>query len=422
MKKRNLKKNILKKRLVLVFALLLIVGIGIGYAELRKTLTVNSNTEISSMKWDVHLENVRIADGSVIAESNPTIGNDRLSVTTSLNFKQPAEFYEYTVDVKNDGTIDAMIDSYDSTVLSEAQQKYLIYTATYSDGGIVQNNQILKAGEKETIRVRIEVKEDLQKSDLPVDGDEIKITFKLNYVQADNDAVDRSIKITYVNRQNEGQITPGDVIRIGDTEEFYVVSSDSTKTVLLAKYNLLLGNIVVEDYSVTGTIPITTTGYGLQSSEATGYDGDGNYWATTKFSTPNYWVDESGNLISPYNENGASFDGNPYPYVYGSNSTIYQYISGENGYIAKLKAMGAPSSITGRLLTYEEADSAKEVKDNGTSIIFDGKQSYWLGSSTDNEGIWSVIIGSNNFTYGDTAEPDIFGVRPVIEMSTSDIK
>lgn len=420
--RKLLNKRKKRTKVFVIIGLFVMLFVGIGYSYLRETLTINSNTEISSMKWDVHLENVKVTSGSITPVSEPTIGSDKLSVTTSLDFTQPAQFYEYTVDVKNDGSIDAMIDSYDSTVLSEAQSKYLIYTATYSDGERVQNNQILKAGEKETIRVRIEVKEDLQKADLPTDGDEIKITFKLNYVQADDDAVDRSIKITYVNRQNEGQITPGDVIRIGDTEEFYVVSSDSTKTVLLAKYNLLLGNIVVEDYSVTGTIPITTTGYGLQSSEATGYDGDGNYWATTKFSTPNYWVDESGNLISPYNENGASFDGNPYPYVYGSNSTIYQYISGENGYIAKLKAMGAPSSITGRLLSYEEADGIKEVKDNGTSIIFDGNQSYWLGSSNDNEGIWSVIIGSNNFTYGDTAEPDIFGVRPVIEMSTSDIK
>ena len=51
-----------------------------------------------------------------------------------------------------------------------------------------------------------------------------------------------SSSITYVNRQNEGSITVGDEVAI-DTEHFYVISSDSTNTVLLAKYNLLVGDV-----------------------------------------------------------------------------------------------------------------------------------------------------------------------------------
>ncbi len=418
--RKLLNKRKKRTKVFVIIGLFVMLFVGIGYSYLRETLTINSNTEISSMKWDVHLENVKVTSGSITPVSEPTIGSDKLSVTTSLDFTQPAQFFEYTVDVKNDGSIDAMIDSYDSTVLSEAQSKYLIYTATYSDGERVQNNQVLKAGEKETIRVRIEVKEDLQKADLPTDGDEIKITFKLNYVQADSDATDRNDgSITYVTRQVEGQITPGDVIKIGDTEEFYVISSDANNTVLLAKYNLLVGNIV-EDWDVTGTISTTTEGYGLQSSEATGNDGEGTYKGTIDFSATNYWGDDSNNLISPYNENGASYSGNPYPYVYDSNSKIYQYISGENGYIAKLKAMGAPDTITGRLLTYEEADSIKEVKDNGTSIIFDGKQSYWLGSAFDNYNVWTVNSSFSINGYDDNGGS--YGVRPVIEISNSYIK
>ena len=46
-----------------------------------------------------------------------------------------------------------------------------------------------------------------------------------------------SSSITYVNRQNEGSITAEDEVAIGE-EHFYVVSSDNTNTVLLAKYDL----------------------------------------------------------------------------------------------------------------------------------------------------------------------------------------
>ena len=83
--------------------------------------------------------------------------------------------------------------------------------------------------------------------------------------------------------------------------------------------------------------------------------------------------------------------------------------------------MGAPSTITGRLLSYEEADSAKSIEDNGTSIIFDGRQSYWLGSAYSNDVVWLVYSSISAFDYSYYDLDGRYGVRPVIEISTSDI-
>jgi hypothetical protein len=84
--------------------------------------------------------------------------------------------------------------------------------------------------------------------------------------------------------------------------------------------------------------------------------------------------------------------------------------------------MGAPSTITGRLLTYEEADSAQSIENNGTSIIFDGRQSYWLGSPYGNDYVWDVDGYNSTFSSNDYNSDSYFGVRPVIEISTSEIK
>ena len=165
-----------------------------------------------------------------------------------------------------------------------------------------------------------------------------------------------------------------------------------------------------------GDVPTSTPGYGLQSVDAKGYSND-NYYGTVAFSDSVYW-DPDGGLISPYNQNGASYDGNPYPKVYDSNSSIYQYISGENGYVNKLKTMGAPSTITGRLLTYEEADASQTIEDDGNSIIFNDT-AYWLGSAYNTDSVWHVLEGDFNYGYYDNDYSD--GVRPVIEISTSDI-
>ena len=83
--------------------------------------------------------------------------------------------------------------------------------------------------------------------------------------------------------------------------------------------------------------------------------------------------------------------------------------------------MGAPSTITGRLLTYEEADSAQNIEDTGTSIIFNGSD-YWLGSAQGGEWLWSVYHDSDSIssTYHYISRWEgALGVRPVIEIPTS---
>ena len=138
----------------------------------------------------------------------------------------------------------------------------------------------------------------------------------------------------------------------------------------------------------------------------------------TTFSSTDYWDDGNGNIISPYNANGASNDGNPYPYVYDENSDVYKYISGPDGYISKLIEMGAPSSTTGRLLSYEEAIDAQQLKKDGKKILA-SEQNWWLGSSINDE-IFNVDAEGNiDYTYYDNYA--YYGVRPVIEVYNDEI-
>ena len=283
-------------------------------------------------------------------------------------------------------------------------------------------------------------------------GAKYKLTFTIQTVQYDvyksewNTNVEITEKpnaITFLKRQVEDEITPGDIIGIGETEDFYVISTNAEKTVLLAKYNLLVGKYFDEDtgYEVM-SIPTDTPGYGLQSVDAIGGYGKQVGAGSIAFSDDNYWSEydyDLGEYIlnSKYATNGASFDGNPYPYVYDENSNIYPYISGENGYVAKLIEMGAPSTITGRLISYEEAEAAQDIYDGvdiyedeyyhsetPLSIITDAKIDYWFGSAYDDY-IFDIIYCDPSFY---TAIYDCEttcngsgggGIRPVIEIPTS---
>ena len=421
------------------YLLILLLLIAVGYAAIATTLKINGSAEIKSAKWDVYWENPQVLSGSV-TETKPTLSESDTKATFDVTLNEPGDYYEFTIDAVNNGSLDAKIDT--NGIVKQIKNSsgevvnptILKYEVTNNDQGhtALEEGHILakKSGStptKETYRVRVEYRNDegINPTDLDDSNDLVfTIEFSVKYVQGPKPVPS---SVSYITRQNEGQITPGDVIGIGETEDFYVISSNSEKTVLLAKKGLYVGynNNESTDYQSVYITP-STPGYGLQSVDAVGYYNSQNY-STVAFSQTNYWNDENG-LISPYNANGASYDGNPYPFVYNSalttapdfendgfNTTGYSIAYYVEEYVTALKGMGAPAGITGRLLTYEEADAAKTIEDNGTSIIFDG-QYYWLGSAVGSD-VWNVY-DSNFDNYGCYLY-DHNGVRPVIEIPTS---
>ena len=452
-----------RKNKKLVLLLVLVLLISVGYAALASNLKINGTSGVKANTWSVYWNNVQIKDGSVPADNNNKAritDTAKTQVEFNVVLSEPGDYYEFTVDAVNNGTIDAMIDEdgivngvyTDSSYTTPATlPKAVSYTVTYADGSEIQDKHLLakKNGNtptKETYKVRIEYRNDdeIDPDDLDNDNDHTYyFKFIVNYVQADSTAIDKNASassIHYVNRQVEGQITPGDVVKIGDSENFYVLTSNSQKTILLAKYNLLVGNIT-DEWNVVGQVQPSDLGYGLQSVNATGaYANDisssGNIgFSSRPDSTDSYWDD--GYIVSPYNANGASYDGNPYPYVYnnayntapdftndGFNTSGYSIAYYVELYRTKLIEMGAPSTIIGRLLSYEEADEYKTLTDNGISIIFDKHQDYWLGSAygPNWNQAWHIYSDNTTFLENDYDYENFFGVRPVIEIPTSEIK
>ena len=185
-----------RKKTIRISILILILLIGIGYAALKTTLKIDGTVNVDKTTWDVHFENVSITEGSVTANPAPTTNNtDTTEMTYTINFTKPGDFFEFTVDIVNDGTIDAMVNSvsnktYNVTGTTETQlPPYLINAVTYDDGMEIAPNHLLEHGTSERIKVRVEFKKDISASDLPSDGD-TTIVFKFlgDFKQADENA------------------------------------------------------------------------------------------------------------------------------------------------------------------------------------------------------------------------------------------
>ncbi len=209
MRIRNQRRQMMK---LLLFILL--VSISMGYAFLRTELTINGTADFQDARWDIHFANLVVNPNSVelsTGNTAATISASTTEVTYAVSLKEPGDFYEFTVDAVNSGTVDAMIDTISSKmggVEITTLPAYMEYSVTYSDGIELSPNQYLKAGSTETYKVHIGFKKDINVSDLTGQVESKSFSFSVAYVQADNTATEVGHpKFVYTVNKYDGNMT-----------------------------------------------------------------------------------------------------------------------------------------------------------------------------------------------------------------------
>ena len=452
---RRKRKN---KYLVLLF--LLVLTLGIGYAFLNQDLTINGTGKVTANNWSIYFDNlvpnqnnVALSTGDSAAVINPTTLTD---VTYTITLQKPGDFYEFTVDVVNDGSLDAMVSTVSNKLggveidTTHPLPNYLNYSVTYSDGVSIAPNHLLEAGDTETYKVRLEYKTDITANDLPTTNQSLTINFSVEYVQADDNAIAKPVFIL-PNGRNANNLQVGDEICIpGATQEcFNFIRYDGTNNedvVLLAKYNLKVGQSYYDNEESTHyTIYATNSaGYGLQDSTMKGYVKDSEiYNGVVAFSYTNYWVDGNYNLKTKY---GSEWDTSN---IYDTDYTTVPDFSTEcddetncfytEGYSIAYYVEQYKNTLLGsnygaqikeaRLLTYAEATDSSigcsydDINYENSICPTNGfitNTSFWLGSAYDYRSVWP--ISSDGFFYYDALNMGlVYGVRPVIVVSKSNL-
>ena len=179
-----------KRSTFFLFLFLLVCSVGLGYAALSTTLSIDGSAQFKDARWNVYFNNLNVTNGSVTATTAASITNTT-TVSFAARLENPGDFYEFTVDVVNGGNMNAMIDSFNILPeLTTAQQNYLSYTVTYRDGADLAQYQKLEAGRTEKIKVRFEYLENSDASLYPTEDDNLTVAFDVTYVQADSNAIE----------------------------------------------------------------------------------------------------------------------------------------------------------------------------------------------------------------------------------------
>lgn len=184
-----------KRNSGLIFAILIlalfIVGGTLGYSYLNETLTVDGNTDVNKNNWNIHFDSQSLheLENSSIMLNNPTFSDNDTKLSFGINLDKPGNKYEFTVDIKNEGSIDGKLANINIEGL-ENTSNYLDYSITYDDGVEIKQGDALRFHQKETIKVSLEFKKDITTNDLLNNDAYLNLTLDLKYEQADGTEVD----------------------------------------------------------------------------------------------------------------------------------------------------------------------------------------------------------------------------------------
>ena len=178
---------------VLVLSVLLIV-MSVGYAAYSVVLNITGTSTISASTWDVHFENIGAGTASTgftmaTPTTAPTISADKHDVTFAVTLNVGEE-YQFTVDAKNAGTIEAYLDTYNVVVdgttynSNKWNNNYLSYAAVWTDTGVsfAQGNT-LAAGASRNVTVTVRYEQPENSSDLPSTDATHTFVVHLNWIQ-----------------------------------------------------------------------------------------------------------------------------------------------------------------------------------------------------------------------------------------------
>ena len=424
-----------KIKIIVITALIFLVSIaGISYAYF--TIQITGNDTASSMR-------LRTANMSLVYNDVQIVSGE---------YAQPGWTQTKTLTVTNNGNVDAYYNIIWRDLTNEITNGELVISATCasSPSGSCSNMSETAVPTSMSESHNIAVKRGISIAPGVTHTYTLTALFKetgsnQNYNQ--NKYFNGTLNIAEgkepltMTRNGTDSTTGLPVVRIG-SEEFYDITNaityssldstfltkinyDSSKSILLAKYNLYVGRICTSSSSSSCT-PISTSasGYGLQSADAKGA-GSTPRVGVVPFSgstTSNgYWYDTSTSALKT--QYGTSYNAsNIYDTTYSTAPNYSVAFSNNSGnanysiayyveeYVNRLGIEG-----TGRLLTYTEAKAMTTAQRTNDAW-------YWLGSAYDSNSVRDVFASGGLGNYDFFSSTYNFGVRPVIVVNTSDIQ
>lgn len=166
------------KGIVVLSLCVAIISLSVAFIVLSQSLIMNKNLISKDSKWSIYFSDLSmpeiIGNASIITPASFTLGSTTLSLKAKLS--TPGDSITYNFSVKNVGSMDAVISSIKLTGVDNVSTKDIIYSLTYTNGTVVNANDILSAGETKILKLTITSKSIL-------DSGEFDLGALITYIQ-----------------------------------------------------------------------------------------------------------------------------------------------------------------------------------------------------------------------------------------------
>ena len=239
----------MKKMKFRLIIFLLILFISIGFAYLSTNLSLFGTGIFKQNSWDIYFDNVDEETYKTDIVSAASVSN-KVTINASINLMQPKSTYTMYADIVNDGSIDAMLDSWTiNNDMDTDESKVFDINLTYADGVELTKYDLLSKESVDSIKLTVVYKDDISNSELLTSDGSLNISITLNYVQADEDVRERStgdIIVTY-NYNDTFNFANGESMDTGYfanydkdfsiVENVYIPGDLSLRYLLIGSYN-----------------------------------------------------------------------------------------------------------------------------------------------------------------------------------------
>ena len=410
----------MKKKKRYLFLLLLLCGAGVVYAMLLSRLGITGSSLIKGNEWDVHFKNMKVSEGSVNGTSS-LVGNT--GVLFNANLDKPGDYYEFSVDVINSGSIDAMVGNYSFGDISDIDH-IVDFKVTYSDGVEINKLDRLTSSGEDKLLIRVEYRSDVSKEDLNTGDIEANFEFEINYVQDDGSSNERLMSLR--------NVLISDVKNVNGMVFNKTISSGEEGVYQLGDSYFFRGGKINNNVVIDNTCyyVIRTTDDGdirlLYNGEYTseGCISDNKFIGESAFNSditnPNYVDSEIRSvLLDWYNENLIKYD-NSIVGGYCSDTRIvdgkyYNKIKAENG-IVDLDCDNVIDDKVG-LLNVDEILLAGYGRNGSYRAYIDANGAFYSMSIYSNNSSKVRVVSLDQYAAkGSSSADDVLGVRPVITV------
>lgn len=158
------------------FLLIIVFFLSIGFAILSSNLSVLSNIVIADASWNVHLYRPEVHDTNTEGATY-SLNSDKDELTVTANLDKPGDYVTYDFYIVNDGTIDAIIDSF---TISGLDSNYIEYSLTYYSGASVSENDLLKPKTSKRLKLYVSYKYNVNSF---IDVSNMSGTISFNFIQ-----------------------------------------------------------------------------------------------------------------------------------------------------------------------------------------------------------------------------------------------